>query len=126
MRPLLLGFAAFTFFVRSALRTPLDLASASRVEAFRLAPLFDKHYRTSKRFHDAKLVSGPRLVGATEATLIAQELERIYPIEFPSSCLFAPRYGLRFHLASWTVDVLICPHCGEVQFHAPGFFGRLT
>jgi hypothetical protein len=125
MRALLLAFVTLIFLVGAVLGTPPPLASASRVEAFRLAPSFDEHYRTSKRFHGAKLVSGPHSVRAPEAALAARELERIYSVDWPSFyCVFAPRYGLRFHIATSTVDVLICPHCGEVHFLSDGVLRR--
>jgi hypothetical protein len=117
MRALLPVFMAIASLARSGFGSPPQLVSASRVEAFRLAPTFDEHYRTSRRFHGAKLVSGPRSVSASQAALAARELERIYRIDWPSRyCAFAPRYGLRFHLPSGTVDVLLCPHCGEAHF----------
>lgn len=117
MRALLFATVGITLAAGSASSASPDLVAASRVEAFRLAPLFDDHYRTSKRFHDAKLVSGPRPLPASDAARAARELQRIYPIDWPPlACAFAPRYGLRFHLGQSTVDVLICPHCGEVHF----------
>ncbi len=117
MRAFVLAAVFVTLAARCGFNAPPDLLSASRVEAFRLAPLFDEHYRTLKRFHESKLVSGPRPLSASDAALAARELERIYPIDWPPlACAFAPRYGLRFHLATSTADVLICPHCGEVHF----------
>ena len=117
MRAFVLAAVLISLASRSGFCAAPELTSASRVEAFRLAPLFDKHYRTSKRFHESKLVSGPRPLSASDAALAARDLQRIYPVDWPPlACAFAPRYGLRFHLATSTVDVLICPHCGEVHF----------
>lgn len=97
---------------------PPQLSSALPVEAFRVAPLFDEHYTTSKRLRGQKLVAGPRQLSPADAAALAQQLEQVYRVDWPSSyCAFAPRYAVRFHLADGLVDVLLCPHCGEVHFY---------
>jgi hypothetical protein len=116
MRALALVAVAIALAVRPAFGAFPDLSSATHGEAFRVAPLFDKHYRTSKRFRDSKLISGPRALSSSDLALAARELESIHAVEILSDCLFAPRYGFRFKVPAGTLDVLICPHCDEVRF----------
>src|SRR5262245_51112963 len=83
---------AISLLANTGFAAGFDLASASRVQAYRLAPVWDKHYVRSKRFLDAKLVSGPKLLSPSDATIATRELERIYPIDWPDYyCAFSPR-----------------------------------
>jgi hypothetical protein len=115
VRALLLVFL-FVAADASASQAP-TISSARSVEAFRVAPLFDEHYTASKRFRGQKLVAGPQRLSAADAAMIARELERVYPVDWPELyCAFAPRYAVRFHCSAGAIDVLLCPHCGEVHF----------
>lgn len=107
---------AITYELKPALIAGLELSSASHVQAYRIAPLLDPHYRTDRRFRDAKVLSGPVKLSASDAALATREFQSIY--SFGSAydyCAFAPRYGFRFQIREGIVDVLISPHCDEVH-----------
>ena len=100
---------------------PPQFASAQSVEAFRVAPLWEKRDATRKVFHAQKVVAGPRVLTPRASRAIAEELQRVYRSDWPPLyCAFVARYGVRLRLATSTVDVLVCPHCGEVQFYRSG------
>jgi hypothetical protein len=117
---------ALTLLLVAATLTPLtlwsatpDFASAQSVEAFRVAPRWEKHKTSGKIFREQKVISGPRLLPHASARAIAEELQRVYRADWPPLyCAFVARYGLRVRLGTKTVEVLVCPHCGEVQFYA--------
>ena len=91
--------------------------STDSVEVFRVSPIGDKRKGTGKKFYVYKVLAGPRRISPAAAHAITRELERIYPVDWPSLyCAFVPRYAIRLHHPNGTVDVLICPHCGEAHF----------
>lgn len=98
---------------------PPSFSSAQSVEAFRVAPRYEKRKTTGRIFHDQKIIAGPRLLEAASARALGKELERVYRVDWPPLyCAFVPRYGVRLRLSTRTVEVLVCPHCGEVKFYA--------
>ena len=91
--------------------------SARSVEVFRVAPPSDKRKTTGRVFHGQKIIVGPRQLSPESARALGKELERVYVIDWPPLyCAFVPRYGVRLQFPAHSVEVLVCPHCGEVQF----------
>jgi len=91
--------------------------SADSVEVFRVAPSWEKREATGKMFHQYQVLAGPRRTSEPAGLAISRELQRIYSVDWMSRyCAFTPRYGIRLHRRRGVVDVLICPHCGEVHF----------
>ena len=94
-----------------------DFSGTRSVEAYRVAPRWEKRAATRKKFRSHKVIAGPRPLAVESARALAGELERVYPIDrAPTYCAFVPRYGLRLQRPRDTVDVLVCPHCSEVEF----------
>ena len=118
----LVAVLSLTPLARSA-QTPPSFSSAQSVEAFRVAPRYEKRKATRRIFHDQKIIAGPRRLDAASARALGKELERVYRVDWPPLyCAFVARYGVRLRLSSRTVEVLVCPHCGEVKFYtAPGW-----
>ena len=91
--------------------------SADSVDVFRVAPRWEERKATGKMFHAYKVLAGPRRASLPAGRAITQELQRVYSVDWPPlRCAFVPRYGIRLHRPSGIVDVLICPHCGELRF----------
>jgi hypothetical protein len=100
---------------------PPPFASAQSIEAFRVAPRWEKRKTTRRVFHDQKVIAGPRVLTHAASHAMAAELRRAYRIDWPLLyCAFVARYGVRLRLGTSTVEVLVCPHCGEVQFYRSG------
>jgi hypothetical protein len=100
-------------------------SSAQSVEIFRVAPRYEKRKTTGRIFHDQKIIAGPRLLGPASARALGKELERVYCFDWPNLyCAFVARYGIRVHLPTHSVEVLVCPHCGQVQFYKRGQWFR--
>jgi hypothetical protein len=118
-RALALLFLVATLTPATLRSAPPDFASAQSVEAFRVAPC-DERYQTKGRiFRGQKIIAGPRLLARATSHAIIEQLQRLYGTDRPPTrCAFVARYGLRVRLATETVDVLVCPHCGEVEFFA--------
>jgi hypothetical protein len=87
------------------------------VDVYRVSLSGDKRKGTGKKFYFYKVLAGPRRISPAAARAITRELERIYPVDWPPLyCAFVPRYAIRLHRPSGTVDVLLCPHCCEGHF----------
>jgi hypothetical protein len=100
-------------------------SSARSVEVFRVAPRYEKRKTTGRTFHEQKIVAGPRLLGAASARAVGKELEHDYCFDWPNLyCAFAARYGVRLHFTTHSVDVVLCPHCGEIRFYKNGRWFR--
>jgi hypothetical protein len=96
-----------------------DFRSAQSVETFRVAPRYEKTKTTGKTFREQKVISGPRPLPLAPARAVTEQLQQLYGKDRPPTrCAFVARYGLRVRLPRETVEVLVCPHCGEVEFFA--------
>ena len=96
---------------------PPDFTSAQSVEAFRVAPRSERNKTTAISFREQKVIAGPRLLSRASSRAIAEQLRRIYGRDRrPTRCTFVARYGLRVRLPRETVEAVVCPHCGEVEF----------
>ena len=93
-------------------------SSAQSVEVFRVAPRYEKRGATGRTFRDQTIIAGPRLLGAASARAVGKELERDYCVDWPNLyCAFVARYGVRVHSSREQIEVLVCPHCGELKFY---------
>jgi len=100
-------------------------SSAQSVAVFRVAPRHEKRKTTGRIFHDQKIIAGPRLLGAASARALGKEMERVYCVDWPNLyCAFVARYGIRVHFPTHSVEVLVCPHCGQVKFYKRGQWFR--
>jgi hypothetical protein len=104
--------------------SPPPFSSARSVEAFRVGPSWERK-TTGRMFHDQKVIAGPRMLTSASSRAMGAELERVYRADWPSLyCAFVARYGVRVRLPDSVVEVLVCPHCGEVQFYRSGKWFR--
>jgi hypothetical protein len=113
------------FVLRSTSGVAPPFRSAQSVEVFRVAPRSDKRQTTRRFFHDQKVIAGPRRLSSARARALGEELERAYRIDWPNLyCAFVARYGVRLYFPTHSVEVLVCPHCGEVNFYRRGQWFR--
>jgi hypothetical protein len=100
-------------------------SSAKSIEVFRVAPRYEKRKTTGRIFRDQRVIAGPRLLDAASVRSLGKALERDYCFDWPNLyCAFAARYGVRVHFPTHSVEVVICPHCGEVRFYKGGQWFR--
>ena len=108
-------------FRRSPSCVPPGFSSARSAEVFRVASRFEKRKTTGRVFRDQNIIAGPRGLDAASVHALGKELERDYCVDWPNLyCAFVARYGVRVHFPTHSVEVLVCPHCGEVQFYKRG------
>jgi hypothetical protein len=90
-----------------------------------VAPRNEKRKTTGRVFRDQKIIAGPRLLDAASTRAIGKALERDYCFDWPNLyCAFVARYGVRVHFSTHSVEVLVCPHCGELKFYKRGQWFR--
>jgi hypothetical protein len=104
-------------FLRSPSCVAPVFSSAQSIEVFRVAPPYEKGKTTRSTFREQKIIAGPRLLGGASTRALGKQLEHVYCFDWPNLyCAFEARYGVRIHFPTHSVEVLVCPHCGEVRF----------